>query len=149
MQDIVDTAVASGQFTTLAKALQAAGLVETLKGSGPFTVFAPTDEAFALVPSATMEDLLKPENRDQLVAILTYHVTSGKMMSADLDGAMSIPTLEGEDLAVSTEDGSVMVDDAEVTQADIECTNGVIHVIDQVLMPGMEEDEDEDESTVV
>lgn len=143
MQDIVETAVASGQFTTLAKALQVAGLVDTLKGEGPFTVFAPTDEAFALIPSTTMDDLLKPENRDQLVAILTYHVASGKLLSTDLDGAMSVPTLEGEDVAVSSEDGSVMVDDAEVTKADIECSNGVIHAIDQVLMPGMEEEEEE------
>ena len=148
MQDIVDTAVASGQFTTLAKALQVAGLVDTLKGAGPFTVFAPTDEAFALIPSVTINDLLKPENRDQLVALLTYHVASGRLLSADLDGAMSVPTLEGEDLAVSSEDGSVMVDDAEVTKADIECSNGVIHVIDQVLMPGMEGEEEEEEAVV-
>ena len=141
MNNIIDTAVATGQFTSLIKAAQAAGLVETLKGEGPFTVFAPTDEAFALIPQATMEELLDPTHKDELVALLTYHVVSGRIMSTDLNGAMSVPTLEGEDVAVSSEEGSVMVDDAEVTQADIECTNGVIHVIDQVLMPGMEEDE--------
>ena len=141
MNDIIDTAVATGQFTSLIKAAQAAGLVETLKGEGPFTVFAPTDEAFALIPQATMEELLDPAHKDELVALLTYHVVSGRIMSTELNGAMSVPTLEGEDVAVSSEEGSVMVDDAEVTQADIECTNGVIHVIDQVLMPGMEEDE--------
>jgi uncharacterized surface protein with fasciclin (FAS1) repeats len=135
-KDIVDTAVDAGSFTTLAAALGAAGLVETLKGEGPFTVFAPTDEAFAALPEGTVEDLLKPENKDKLAAILTYHVVAGKVMSTDLSDGMMAPTVEGSDVTITTE-GGVMVNDATVTTADIEASNGVIHVIDTVLMPPM------------
>jgi len=133
-KDIVDTAVAAGSFTTLVAAVQAAGLVDTLKGPGPFTVFAPTDEAFAALPAGTVEGLLKPENKDQLVKILTYHVISGKVMSTDLTNNMMAPTVEGGDVTIMTE-GGVMVNDAHVVQADIMTTNGVIHVIDAVLLP--------------
>jgi len=135
-KDIVDTAVDAGSFTTLAAALGSAGLVETLKGEGPFTVFAPTDEAFAALPEGTVEDLLKPENKDKLAAILTYHVVAGKVMSTDLSDGMMAPTVEGSDVTITTE-GGVMVNDATVTTADIEASNGVIHVIDTVLMPPM------------
>jgi len=134
--DIVDTAVEAGSFTTLAAALGAAGLVETLKGEGPFTVFAPTDEAFAALPEGTVEDLLKPENKDKLTAILTYHVVPGKVMSTDLSDGMTAATVEGSDITIKTE-GGVMVNDAAVTTADVEASNGVIHVIDSVLMPSM------------
>ncbi len=133
-KDIVDTAVEAGSFTTLAAALEAAGLVETLKGEGPFTVFAPTDEAFAALPEGTVEMLLMPENKDQLVAILTYHVVAGKVMSTDLTDDMMAPTVQGSDLMVDLSDG-VKVNEATVTTADIEASNGVIHVIDAVLMP--------------
>ncbi|MEQ8964525.1 MAG: fasciclin domain-containing protein [Azospirillaceae bacterium] len=134
-QDIVDTAVAAGDFTTLVAAVQAAGLVDTLKGPGPFTVFAPTDEAFAALPAGTVETLLMPENRDQLVAILTYHVLPGEVMSADIAGqTLSAATVEGSELSIDATDG-VMVDDATVIAADVDATNGVIHVIDTVLMP--------------
>jgi uncharacterized surface protein with fasciclin (FAS1) repeats len=133
-KDIVDTAVEAGSFTTLAAALEAAGLVETLKGEGPFTVFAPTDEAFAALPEGTVEMLLMPENKDQLVAILTYHVVAGKVMSTDLTDDMMAPTVQGSDLMVDLADG-VKVNEATVTTADIEASNGVIHVIDAVLMP--------------
>jgi uncharacterized surface protein with fasciclin (FAS1) repeats len=134
--DIVDTAVAAGSFTTLVAAVQAAGLVETLKGPGPFTVFAPTDEAFAALPAGTVEDLLKPENKDKLVAILTYHVVAGKVMSTDLTNGMMAATVQGGEVTIMTE-GGVMVDAAHVTTADIEATNGVIHVIDAVILPKM------------
>ncbi|SDN72421.1 Uncaracterized surface protein containing fasciclin (FAS1) repeats [Halomonas shengliensis] len=134
-KDIVDTAVEAGQFETLVAAVQAAGLVETLKGEGPFTVFAPTDEAFAALPEGTVESLLEEENRDQLQSILTYHVVSGKIMAEDAMAADSATTLQGQDLTITTMDGSVMIDDATVIQADIETSNGVIHVIDSVLMP--------------
>ncbi len=133
-KDIVDTAIDAGSFGTLVAAVKAAGLVETLKGEGPFTVFAPTDEAFAALPDGTVEDLLKPENKDQLTAILTYHVVPGKVMSGDLSDGMMATTVEGSDLTISTDDG-VMVNNATVTTADIEASNGVIHVIDSVLMP--------------
>jgi len=133
-KDIVDTAVEAGSFTTLAAALEAAGLVETLKGEGPFTVFAPTDEAFAALPEGTVETLLEPENRDQLTAILTYHVVPGKVMSGDLSDGMEAETVNGAPVTISTDDG-VMVNDATVTAADIEASNGVIHVIDSVLLP--------------
>lgn len=134
--DIVDTAVAAGNFTTLVAAVEAAGLVETLKGEGPFTVFAPTDEAFAALPAGTVEDLLKPENKDKLTAILTYHVVPGKVMSGDLTNDMKAATVQGGEVTVMTE-GGVMVNDANVTTADIEASNGVIHVIDKVIMPAM------------
>ncbi len=132
--DIVDTAVEAGSFTTLAAALEAAGLVETLKGEGPFTVFAPTDEAFAALPEGTVESLLEPENRDQLTAILTYHVVPGKVMSGDLSDGMEAETVNGAPVTISI-DGGVMVNDATVTTADIEASNGVIHVIDSVMLP--------------
>jgi len=133
--DIVDTAIAAGQFNTLVAAVQAAGLVDTLKSEGPFTVFAPTDEAFAKLPAGTVETLLRPENRDQLVAILTYHVVPGKIMSADIAGATtSVVTVQGGSLAVNATDG-VKINDATVVAADIETDNGVIHVIDTVVLP--------------
>ena len=134
-KDIVDTAVAAGKFNTLASALKAAGLVDTLKGDGPFTVFAPTDEAFAKVPAATLADLLKPENKAKLAAILTYHVVPAKAMASDVAGMKTAKTVNGKELRLSATDGKVMVNDAKVTKADIVCTNGVIHVIDTVLMP--------------
>ncbi len=133
--DIVDTAVSAGQFKTLVAAVQAAGLVETLKGDGPFTVFAPTDEAFAKLPEGTLDNLLKPENKDQLVAILTYHVVPGKIMSADIAGKTAeVATVQGSKLSVNATDG-VKVDKATVVSADIETSNGVIHVIDTVVLP--------------
>ena len=135
-KDIVDTAVEAGSFTTLVAAVEAAGLVETLKSEGPFTVFAPTDEAFAALPAGTVEDLLKPENKDQLVAILTYHVVPGKVMSGDLSDGMMAATVQGGEITVDLDSG-VMVNDATVTTADIETSNGVIHVIDKVIMPAM------------
>jgi len=134
--DIVDTAVAAGSFTTLAAALGAAGLVDTLKGEGPFTVFAPTDDAFAALPEGTVANLLLPENKDQLIAILTYHVVPGKVMSTDLTNGMTAATVQGSDVTIMTE-GGVKVNDANVTTADIEASNGVIHVIDTVIMPPM------------
>ncbi len=135
-KDIVDTAVEAGSFTTLVAAVQAAGLVDTLKGEGPFTVFAPTDEAFAALPEGTVETLLMPENKDQLVAILTYHVVAGKVMSTDLSNNMMAGTVQGTDVTIMTE-GGVMVNDANVVTADIETSNGVIHVIDKVILPAM------------
>ncbi len=134
--DIVDTAVSAGQFETLVAAVQAAGLVETLKGDGPYTVFAPTDEAFAKLPAGTVENLLKPENKDQLVAILTYHVVSGKVMAADIAGKKTeAMTIQGSELTIDAMKGGVMVEEAKVIQADIETSNGVIHVIDTVVIP--------------
>jgi len=133
-KDIVDTAVAAGSFNTLVAAVQAAGLVETLKGEGPFTVFAPTDDAFAALPEGTVEDLLKPENKDTLTAILTYHVVPGKVMSSDLSNNMMAATVEGSEVTIMTE-GGVMVDKANVVTPDIEASNGVIHVIDAVILP--------------
>jgi uncharacterized surface protein with fasciclin (FAS1) repeats len=135
-KDIVDTAVAAGQFNTLVAAVQAAGLVETLKGDGPFTVFAPTDAAFAKLPAGTVENLLKPENKDQLVAILTYHVVPGKVMSSDIAGKKTeAKTVQGTMLEVDATNGGVMVDNANVIGADILASNGVIHVIDTVVIP--------------
>lgn len=134
--DIVDTAVGAGTFTTLVAAVGAAGLVDTLKGEGPFTVFAPTDEAFAALPAGTVEDLLKPENKDKLVAILTYHVVAGKVMSGDLTEGMMAPSVQGGELTITLE-GGAKVNGANVTTADIEATNGVIHVIDAVILPPM------------
>jgi len=133
-KDIVDTAVDAGSFTTLVAAVEAAGLVETLKSEGPFTVFAPTDDAFAALPEGTVDELLKPENKDKLTAILTYHVVPGKIMSGDLTDGQTAATVEGSDVTIMTADG-VMVNEANVTTADIEASNGVIHVIDAVLMP--------------
>ena len=132
-KDIVDTAVGAGTFKTLVAAVTAAGLVETLKGPGPFTVFAPTDEAFAAL-GTTVDDLLKPENKDKLVAILTYHVIPGKVMAADLKDGMEAKTVNGETVVIDLDNGA-MVDDAKVVTADIEATNGVIHVIDKVILP--------------
>jgi len=135
-KDIVDTAVAAGEFKTLVAAVKAAGLVDTLKGEGPFTVFAPTDKAFAKLPDGTVESLLKPENKDKLVSILTYHVVPGKVMAADVAGKqLEVATVEGSKLSVDGTDG-VTVDDANVTMPDIAASNGVIHVIDEVVMPG-------------
>lgn len=134
-RDIVDTAVGTGQFETLVAAIEAAGLVDTLKGDGPFTVFAPTDAAFAALPEGTVESLLKPENKDQLIAILTYHVVPGKVMSGDIAGKTAkVATVQGGKLTIDATDG-VKVDSATVTAADIETSNGVIHVIDTVVLP--------------
>ena len=132
--DIVDTAVGAGSFNTLVAAVQAAGLVDTLKGEGPFTVFAPTDDAFAALPEGTVESLLLPENKDTLVGILTYHVVAGKVMSTDLSDGMMAATVEGSEITVDLSDG-VKVDGANVINADIEASNGVIHVIDAVILP--------------
>jgi transforming growth factor-beta-induced protein len=134
-KDIVDTAVAAGSFKTLATALQAAGLVDTLKGKGPFTVFAPTDEAFAKLPAGTLEDLLKPENKEKLASILTYHVVPGRILAAQVVKMNSAKTVNGQSLTISTNDGTVMVDNAKVVKTDILCSNGVIHVIDSVVLP--------------
>ena len=133
-KDIVDTAVEAGSFTTLVAAVEAAGLVDTLKGEGPFTVFAPTDDAFAALPEGTVAELLKPENKDKLTAILTYHVVPGKVMSGDLTNNMMADTAQGGQVTIMTE-GGVTVDGANVVTADIEASNGVIHVIDAVIMP--------------
>ncbi|HUQ89211.1 MAG TPA: fasciclin domain-containing protein [Vicinamibacterales bacterium] len=134
-KDIVDTAVAAGQFKTLAAALNAAGLVETLKGAGPFTVFAPTDAAFAKLPKGTVEELLKPENKAKLTAILTYHVVPGKVMAADVVKVKGAKSVQGGTINVKTSGGKVMVDGANVVKTDIAASNGVIHVVDSVLMP--------------
>jgi uncharacterized surface protein with fasciclin (FAS1) repeats len=134
-KDIVDTAVAAGSFTTLAKALEAAGLVETLKGPGPFTVFAPTDDAFAKLPAGTLETLLKPENKEKLKRILTYHVVSGRIMAADVVKLHSAKAVSGDTIAIATHGGGVTVDNAHVVKTDIAATNGVIHVIDAVILP--------------
>ncbi len=132
--DIVDTAVAAGNFTTLAAALEAAGLIETLKGPGPFTVFAPTDAAFAALPAGTVDNLLKPENKAQLTSILTYHVIPGKVMSTDLTEGMKATTVEGKDVTITLE-GGPKVNGIVISGPDIAASNGVIHVIDGVLMP--------------
>jgi uncharacterized surface protein with fasciclin (FAS1) repeats len=134
-KDIVDTAVAAGSFKTLAKALAAADLVTTLKGSGPFTVFAPTDEAFAKLPAGTLETLLKPENKAQLRRILTYHVVAGKVMAADVVKLRSAKTVSGDTVSIAVGDDGVMVDNSRVVKTDIATKNGVIHVIDTVLLP--------------
>ena len=134
-KNIVETAVAAGSFTTLAKALQAAGLVDTLAGKGPFTVFAPTDEAFAKLPEGTIEELLKPENKAKLQAILTYHVVPGKVMASQVVGLKSAKTVNGESVTIAVMDGGVMIDNAHVVKTDIATSNGVIHVIDTVLLP--------------
>ena len=132
--DIVDTAKAAGSFNTLLAAATAAGLVDTLKGDGPLTVFAPTDEAFAALPEGTVENLLKPENKDQLVAILTYHVVPGKVMSSDLKDGMMAETAQGGKVEIDLDNGP-MVNDAKIVTPDVAADNGVIHVIDKVIMP--------------
>jgi uncharacterized surface protein with fasciclin (FAS1) repeats len=134
-KDIVDTAVASDDFKTLVAAVKAAGLVETLKGEGPFTVFAPTDAAFAALPEGTLDDLLKPESKDKLTAILTYHVVPGKVMAADVITLKSAKTVQGDEVAITVDGDKVKVDGANVTTTDIDCSNGVIHVIDAVILP--------------
>ena len=133
--DIVDTAVEAGQFNTLAAALDAADLIGTLKGEGPFTVFAPTDDAFAKLPEGTVESLLMPENRDQLIAVLTYHVVPGKVMAEDVVNLSEATTVQGSDVSIKVVDGSVRIDDATVVAADVDASNGVIHVIDSVILP--------------
>lgn len=134
--DIVDTAVSAGKFTTLVAAVKAAGLVETLKGEGPFTVFAPTDEAFGKIPASAIQDLLKPENKEKLAGILTYHVVAGEVMAADVVKVKSAKTVNGQEITVKvTEQGDVMINGAKVLKTDIKCGNGVIHVIDSVIMP--------------
>ncbi len=134
-KDIVDTAVGAGSFKTLAAALKAADLIETLKGKGPFTVFAPTDDAFAKLPEGTVAELLKPENKKKLVAVLTYHVVPGKVMAADVVKLKDAKTVQGGKVTIKVEDGKVTVDGAKVTKTDIEASNGVIHVIDTVILP--------------
>ena len=138
LADIVDTAIAAGSFTTLVAALQAADFVEPLKAAGPYTVFAPTDEAFAQLPEGTVEDLLLPENLDALQAILAYHVVAGSVLAEDVVALTSAETLLGQDLAITIEDGNVFINDAQVIITDIICSNGVIHVIDAVLLPPAE-----------
>jgi transforming growth factor-beta-induced protein len=133
--NIVQTAIGAGSFKTLVAAVQAAGLVETLSGKGPFTVFAPTDEAFAKLPKGTVEELLKPENKAKLTAILTYHVVAGNVMSTDVVKLKSAKTVQGQDLSVMVADGKVMINNAQVIKADIVASNGVIHVVDTVLLP--------------
>lgn len=133
-KDIVDTAVSAGTFNTLVAAVKAAGLVDTLKGDGPFTVFAPTDEAFAKLPKGTVENLLKPENRDTLVKILTYHVVAGEVLAKDVVNLTSATTVQGGSVKISAKHG-VMINNAKVVAADVKTSNGVIHVIDTVLMP--------------
>ena len=134
-RDIVDTAVAAGSFKTLAKALAAADLVQTLKGPGPFTVFAPTDEAFAKLPAGTIEMLLKPENKAKLQRILTYHVVAGKVMASEVVKMRSAKAVSGDTIAIAMRDSVVMVDNAQVVKTDIAVSNGVIHVIDAVILP--------------
>ncbi|GEA61792.1 beta-Ig-H3/fasciclin [Vibrio comitans NBRC 102076] len=134
-KDIVDVAASNDDFSTLVAAVQAAGLVDTLKGEGPFTVFAPTNEAFAKLPDGTVEMLLKPENKDKLVAILTYHVVAGKVMASDVVKLSEAKTVQGGTVMIKVMDGTVMVDNATVTATDIKASNGVIHVIDTVIMP--------------
>ena len=134
-RDIVDTAVAAGSFNTLARALTAADLIDTLKGKGPFTVFAPTDEAFAKLPAGTLESLLEPENKAKLQRILTYHVVAGKVMAADVVKMHSAKTVIGDMIMIATHGGTVTVDNAKVVKTDILASNGVIHVIDSVILP--------------
>ncbi len=134
-KDIVETAVAAGNFKTLAAALKAAGLVETLKGEGPFTVFAPTDKAFAKLPAGTLESLLQPENKAKLTAILTYHVVPGKVMAKDVVKLSEAKTVQGSSVKIQVNGGKVKVDGANVVKTDIECSNGIIHVIDAVILP--------------
>ncbi len=134
-KDVVDTAVAASDFNTLVAAVKAAGLVETLKGDGPFTVFAPTDAAFEKLPEGTVASLLKPENKDKLIAVLTYHVVPGKVLAADVVKVTSADTVQGSKVKVKVDGGSVSINQAKVVKTDILCSNGVIHVIDSVLLP--------------
>ena len=135
-KDIVDTAIQAGTFNTLVAAVKAADLVDTLKGEGPFTVFAPTDEAFAKLPEGTVESLLKPENKDKLVSILTYHVVAGKVMAEDVINLKTAKTVEGSSIKIKvSEEGTVHIDNAKVVAADVKAKNGVIHVIDSVILP--------------
>ena len=133
--DIVDTAISVGMFNTLVTAVNEAGLVDTLKSPGPFTVFAPTDEAFTKLPAGTIENLLKPENKEKLVSILTYHVVPGKVASADVVKLNSAKTVNGKEVSINTSEGKVMVDNATVIKADVMASNGIIHVIDTVILP--------------
>lgn len=135
--DIVDLAVQTEFLSTLVAAVKAGELVDVLKGDGPFTVFAPTNEAFAKLPAGTVENLLKPENKAKLVAVLTYHVVPGKVMSSDLKDGMKAKTAQGSEVTISLKDGKAMVNNATVTTADIEASNGVVHVIDTVILPTM------------
>lgn len=147
VKDIVDTAVGAGSFETLAAALGAADLVDTMKSEGPFTVFAPTDDAFAKLPEGTVDDLLKPENKDKLAGILKYHVVSGKVMASDvatMDGK-KVATVNGAEATIKVDDDGVMVDGAKVVTTDIECSNGVIHVLDSVILPAEDAEDAEDE----
>ncbi|MDE1336117.1 fasciclin domain-containing protein [Vibrio aestuarianus] len=134
-KDVVDVAVENGSFNTLVTAVKAAGLVDTLKGEGPFTIFAPTDEAFAKLPNVTVETLLQPENKDKLVSILTYHVVSGKVMAADVITMDNARTIQGQMVKITLDGDSVMINNANVVAADVKASNGVIHVIDTVLLP--------------
>jgi uncharacterized surface protein with fasciclin (FAS1) repeats len=134
-KDIVDTAVGAGSFNTLVAAVKAAGLVDTLKGKGPFTVFAPTDDAFKKLPEGTIAELLKPENKEKLVGILTYHVVAGKVTAADVVKLDSAKTVQGSSVKITVTDGKVKVDGANVVKTDIMCSNGVVHVIDSVILP--------------
>ena len=134
-KDIVEIAASAGSFNTLVTAVKAAGLVDTLKGNGPFTVFAPTDEAFAKLPGGTVETLLKPEKKDKLTAVLTYHVVPGRVTAGEVVNLSSAKTVNGRALRINTKDGKVMVDNARVTATDIMASNGVIHVIDSVVLP--------------
>lgn len=134
-KDIVDVAVEAGAFNTLVAAVKAAGLVDVLKGDGPFTVFAPTDEAFAALPEGTIDNLLKPENKDQLVAILTYHVVPGRVTSAEVVKLTEATTVQGSTIDIKVMDGMVMIDGAHVVTADVPAKNGVIHIIDKVILP--------------
>jgi uncharacterized surface protein with fasciclin (FAS1) repeats len=136
--DIVDTAASAGSFNTLVAAVKAADLVDTLKGEGPFTVFAPTDDAFAKLPPGTIEDLLKPENKEKLQAILMYHVVPGEVMAKDVVMLTSATTANGQDLSIGKSDDGVTIDNAKVINTDILCSNGVIHVIDTVVLPSQE-----------
>jgi len=134
-KDIVDTAAEAEDFTTLVAAVKAAGLVETLKGDGPFTVFAPTNAAFGKLPEGTVDTLLKPENKEKLVSVLTYHVVPGKVMAADVIKLKNAKTVQGSEVDIVVTDGKVKIDNANVVKTDIECGNGVIHVIDAVILP--------------
>ncbi|MEX2513078.1 MAG: fasciclin domain-containing protein [Cyclobacteriaceae bacterium] len=136
-KDIVDLAVGTDILSTLVAAVKAGDLVDILKGDGPFTVFAPTNEAFAKLPAGTVESLLKPENKAQLVKVLTYHVVAGKVKSTDLKDGMEVETVQGQKIKIMLKDGKAMINDATVTSADIEATNGVVHVIDTVILPEM------------
>ena len=134
-KNIVDVASSAGNFETLCTAVKAAGLVETLQGTGPFTVFAPTDDAFAKLPTGAVEKLLEPENKEQLTSILTYHVVPCKAMASDVIEMSEAKTVNGQSVSISVENDIVMIDSAQVIQADIECSNGVIHVINSVIIP--------------